>query len=243
MVSISLEDVTEKNHDSIRRRFLKGADNFYDKAIWDRTPFKKLAYTGMALGIGAISIAYVHDSPWLFLPTMAGLVCMTQAFIGKIFTKKAVVDVLKEKSAKMSCEELEKRVSSADYELPTPSHEDIRNSLMSRYALNVADAVGRKEYGIIRYPWTAAGVGVMVMGMYNAAPDNLDVTTAVAMGGSVFAMGSMLVRRKRLHDIARKVDAYIREKGIDHFESRIKRKDPYDFYTDEFLKQQGRSNV
>ncbi|MBN1543898.1 hypothetical protein JW898_00370 [Candidatus Woesearchaeota archaeon] len=227
---VSLDEVTERDYAQLRRRFLKDAKRHYSKEAWKDRYLKGLACVGAGLGAGGTALAYVFDSSWIMIPALAGVVNMCQAYAQKREATGIMVEALDRRTSGLGYAELEKRVTAADYSIPEPSEDEMKQMMMDRYALKVMAAVAEKDFRLTRYPWPVAGGGIAAYGIYQGMTDDpIAGGFTLAMGSLVF-LASNVFKKRRIANVARRASAFLKEKGFAFFDSYVRRKDPYMFW-------------
>ncbi|MBW2999667.1 hypothetical protein KY339_03265 [Candidatus Woesearchaeota archaeon] len=239
MFKISLEDKTNESYKELRKKFLKEANNFYKKEVWEDPYLRGLAKVGMSLGVGSTVVAYATDVGWFFLPAFAGVLNMVHACYSKRKARKVLVKLLDKRTSDISYKELEKRVLDKDYEIPEPSDEERQEMLIKGYTLVVTNAVEKKEFTLGKYPWTGAGFGIFAYGVFDSYNGNPIPGGFTSIFGAMIYFTAALIKRKKVLKIAKRVENFLKEIGYDYFDAYIKKKDPYDFYKIHVLKEVG----
>lgn len=234
----SLESITDRQFNSLRKAYLKQADRFYRKNMrkYGFGGSRTLEYVGAAM-MGAGVYGSTRTEHWWLALIMGspGLVMIGRSVLQRRRMRKDILALLEKETADMPYEELEKKLSVQDYEPATRNEEQVKKNEMDLFAYNVTHQVMSKEHMLTnRFP-TLAGIGAMLGGTYLANNSAQDYALTVAGGllavaGCVFAICSECKGFRKTSRLKKDIWRVIHDKGYEYFKLHANKARPYDFY-------------
>jgi len=229
--TVAFEELLDESYDDMKKRYLKEAKAKYTKiGIIKKGPTRNMALLGTGLG-AAGAVAHYADQPEaaMFLGAV-GAVNLLLAYRFNRFIVNNVVGKLEKRIEGISQDDLEQRVDERNYTLPEPSDEEKRDASIELYVDKVVNAVARKEYGTIRYPFPVAGLALACFGTYDAFNGDAMRGLIASAVGILGFVGANIYRQVKLSKLTKKVRKTMDDQPEHFFVNYIQKKDPYDFY-------------
>ncbi len=172
--------------------------------------------------------------PLVFL-TSPGVVVVTRAFFRRRRLRKDILDSLEKEVMNISYEELEERMNNSNYELSRPDTEKIKQKEVEEYISYVVNYVMKEENRLLRRPYTLAGLGIMMGGIYLSSQGSPYSGGLIAMLGTAIGITSEsknIIKQRKLKNGVKKI---IYEKGYEYLKIHAFNKNPYAFYKKHIL--------